>query len=118
VRHHDLAERRPADLSTGQRRLVELARVVAGGFASSWLDEPSSGLDHTETDRFGDALRTLVEERGTGLLIVEHDMAPRHADLPLRLRYSTSAAHLRGEPEAVVASDVVRPPTSATRPPN
>ena len=40
-------------LSTGQRRLVELARVLAGPFDTILLDEPSSGLDATETENFG-----------------------------------------------------------------
>jgi ABC-type branched-subunit amino acid transport system ATPase component len=71
----DLAEQRPADLSTGQRRLVELARVIAGGFKILLLDEPSSGLDKRETERFGEILRHLVDERGIGILCVEHDMA-------------------------------------------
>jgi ABC-type branched-subunit amino acid transport system ATPase component len=69
-----LANRPVRDLSTGQRRLVELARVVAGGFALLLLDEPSSGLDHTETRSFGDILTRLVQERGLGVLLVEHDM--------------------------------------------
>jgi ABC-type branched-subunit amino acid transport system ATPase component len=67
--------RRPADLSTGQRRLVELARCIAGGFQIMLLDEPSSGLDKAETERFGEILRSLVRDRGVGILIVEHDMA-------------------------------------------
>ena len=71
----DLRDQRPADLSTGQRRLVELARVVAGDFRILLLDEPSSGLDKAETERFGQLLRHLVAERGVGILCVEHDMA-------------------------------------------
>ena len=39
------------------------------------LDEPSSGLDHAETERFGEVLQRVVAERRTGLLLVEHDMA-------------------------------------------
>jgi ABC-type branched-subunit amino acid transport system ATPase component len=70
----DLADRRPADLSTGQRRLVELARCLAGDFDVLLLDEPSSGLDRRETERFGDVLLETVRERGVGILIVEHDM--------------------------------------------
>jgi ABC-type branched-subunit amino acid transport system ATPase component len=61
-------------LSTGQRRLVELARVMAGEFTMLMLDEPSSGLDHTETSRFGDVLQALVADRGLGIVLVEHDM--------------------------------------------
>ena len=69
-----LAARRPGELSTGQRRLVELARVIAGGFRILLLDEPSSGLDKLETERFGAILKALVAERGVGILCVEHDM--------------------------------------------
>jgi ABC-type branched-subunit amino acid transport system ATPase component/branched-subunit amino acid ABC-type transport system permease component len=62
-------------LSTGQRRLVELARVLAGPFDTILLDEPSSGLDATETENFGGILKRIVDEMGVGLLLVEHDMA-------------------------------------------
>jgi ABC-type branched-subunit amino acid transport system ATPase component len=70
-----LARRRAGDLSTGQRRLVELAQVIATPFRFILLDEPSSGLDVVETERFGSILLDLVAERGVGLLLVEHDMA-------------------------------------------
>lgn len=62
-------------LSTGQRRLVELARCLAGEYQVMLLDEPSSGLDRAETARFGEILKQVVAERGTGVLLVEHDMA-------------------------------------------
>jgi ABC-type branched-subunit amino acid transport system ATPase component/branched-subunit amino acid ABC-type transport system permease component len=61
-------------LSTGQKRLVELARVLAGGFDVILLDEPSSGLDATESRQFGDILQRVVAERGVAVLLVEHDM--------------------------------------------
>jgi ABC-type branched-subunit amino acid transport system ATPase component len=70
-----LARRRAGDLSTGQRRLVELARVIATPFRFILLDEPSSGLDVRETELFGAILTNFVEETGVGLLLVEHDMA-------------------------------------------
>jgi ABC-type branched-subunit amino acid transport system ATPase component len=70
----DLADRQAGALSTGQRRLVELARCLAGPFDVLLLDEPSSGLDHDETARFGALLRRVVAERGIGILLVEHDM--------------------------------------------
>ena len=61
-------------LSTGQKRLVELARVLAGGFDVILLDEPSSGLDATESRQFGAILQQVVAERGVAVLLVEHDM--------------------------------------------
>jgi ABC-type branched-subunit amino acid transport system ATPase component/branched-subunit amino acid ABC-type transport system permease component len=61
-------------LSTGQKRLVELARVLAGGFDVILLDEPSSGLDVTESHHFGEILQRVVAERGVSVLLVEHDM--------------------------------------------
>ena len=71
----DLADRQAGELSTGQRRLVELARSLAGPFDLLLLDEPSSGLDRDETARFGDVLQRVVDERGAGILLVEHDMS-------------------------------------------
>jgi ABC-type branched-subunit amino acid transport system ATPase component len=68
-------DERVEHLSTGQRRLVELARVLAGPFDTILLDEPSSGLDATETENFGAILKKVVAEMGLGLLLVEHDMA-------------------------------------------
>jgi ABC-type branched-subunit amino acid transport system ATPase component/branched-subunit amino acid ABC-type transport system permease component len=62
-------------LSTGQRRLVELARCIAGDFDLLLLDEPSSGLDKDETAKFAAVITRVVAERGTGILLVEHDMS-------------------------------------------
>lgn len=70
-----LADAPTASLSTGQRRLVELARAIAGGYKMMLLDEPSSGLDEHETADFGTILRGLVADGERGILLVEHDMS-------------------------------------------
>jgi ABC-type branched-subunit amino acid transport system ATPase component len=70
-----LAGERVGSLSTGQRRLVELARCLAGTFKILLLDEPSSGLDAAETEAFGKLMRRIVDERGLGILLIEHDLA-------------------------------------------
>jgi ABC-type branched-subunit amino acid transport system ATPase component len=61
-------------LPAGQRRLVEMARAIAGQFRFLLLDEPSSGLDEAETENFGEILTGLTAE-GIGILLVEHDVA-------------------------------------------
>jgi len=70
-----LADTPGGTLSTGQRRLVELARCLTGPFDILLLDEPSSGLDATETVAFGDLLERVVQQRACGVLLVEHDMS-------------------------------------------
>ena len=70
----ELAGVHASALSTGHRRLVELARALAGRFTVLLLDEPSAGLDAAETKGFAAILRRVVRERGIGVLLVEHDM--------------------------------------------
>jgi ABC-type branched-subunit amino acid transport system ATPase component/branched-subunit amino acid ABC-type transport system permease component len=70
-----LARTQAGALSTGQRRLVELARCLSGRFDVLILDEPSSGLDRSETEALARILRRTVEERCCGILLVEHDMS-------------------------------------------
>ena len=67
------AQERADSIPTGTARLLELARCLAGDPKLLLLDEPSSGLDETETDAFGDLLRDLASE-GRAILMVEHDM--------------------------------------------
>lgn len=71
----DIADEQVGILSTGQRRLVELARCLAGDYNVIMLDEPSSGLDRIETRRFGEILTTVVQSRRIAILLVEHDMS-------------------------------------------
>ena len=103
-----LSSEQAGNLSTGQRRLVELARCLAGPFDLLLLDEPSSGLDLDETRQFGDILLRVVRARGCGILLVEHDMS-----LVMRICqyiYVLDFGNLlhEGTPAAVASSDIVR----------
>jgi len=77
VRYLRLRRRnRVGTLSTGQRRLVELARCAAGAVSVCCCStNRPSGLDRIETERFGEILTRVVAERRVGILLIEHDMA-------------------------------------------
>lgn len=69
----DVADSFPPDLSLGRRKLVTIARALAGEPAVLLLDEPAAGLDSDESEQLGAELRTLID-RGITVLMVEHDM--------------------------------------------
>ena len=104
----DLADTRAGTLSTGQKRLVELARALAGGHQLLLLDEPASGLDANESRDFGQLLRRVVETRGIGILVVEHDMSliSTTCDYVYVLDYGKLI--YQGTPREVLASETVR----------
>lgn len=104
----ELASQQVGVLSTGKRRLVELARVLAGPFRILLLDEPSSGLDDSETERFGEILTSIVQHRGVGILLVEHDMALVNAVCSYVYVLDFGELIFQGTMADVTASDVVR----------
>ena len=67
--HHPVS-----DLSHGTRRLVAIARAMATGPSLLLLDEPAAGLSDAESGELARMVRQLVDERGVGVLLVEHDM--------------------------------------------
>ena len=62
------------ELSTGTRRITELACLIALEPTLLLLDEPSSGVAQRETEALGDLLKAIKAHLGTTLLIIEHDI--------------------------------------------
>jgi branched-chain amino acid transport system ATP-binding protein len=80
----DQRELRVGELSTGQRRIVDLATLVASDHDVVLLDEPSSSLAAAEVSSLGALLERLQHELGLTMVIVEHDI-PLVAGLASRL---------------------------------
>ncbi|HEY1826394.1 MAG TPA: ATP-binding cassette domain-containing protein [Acidimicrobiales bacterium] len=69
------AENLVGELSTGTRRIVELACVVAQKPAVLLLDEPTGGVAQRETEAMGPLLLRVKQQTGCSILVVEHDMS-------------------------------------------
>ena len=61
-------------LSTGTRRIAEIACLVALEPAVLLLDEPSAGIAQRETEALGPLLEQVKAHLGTSLVVIEHDM--------------------------------------------
>ncbi len=62
------------ELSTGVRKVCDLASVVAADPAVVLLDEPTAGLAQREVEALAPLLRDLRDQHGASVLVVEHDM--------------------------------------------
>jgi ABC-type branched-subunit amino acid transport system ATPase component/ABC-type branched-subunit amino acid transport system permease subunit len=61
-------------LSTGTRRMVELACLLAQNASVLLLDEPTAGVAQRETEEFGPLIERIQSELGATILLVEHDI--------------------------------------------
>ena len=68
------ADTSPADLSFGQRKLVELAQVLWLDPVLVMLDEPAAGISPALSQRLAEMIRSL-HRQGVAILLVEHDLA-------------------------------------------
>ncbi len=62
------------ELSTGTRRVVDLACIAAHRPVMVLLDEPSGGIAQREVEALAPVLRRLRDEMGASLLVIEHDI--------------------------------------------
>jgi ABC-type branched-subunit amino acid transport system ATPase component len=67
-------EKLTGELSTGSRRIVDLACILAQEPKVLMLDEPSGGVAQKETEALGPLLLRVREHTGCSILVIEHDM--------------------------------------------
>jgi len=103
----ELAEERADSLPTGLLRIVELGRALATRPRLLLLDEPSSGLNQSESDLLAGLMKAEAEA-GLGVLLVEH-----HIELVMEvcrdiyvLDFGSILA--RGTPDEIKASEAVQ----------
>jgi branched-chain amino acid transport system ATP-binding protein len=84
-----------AELSTGSRRMVEIATLLSMEPKVIVLDEPSSGIAQKETEALGPVLREVQRHLDCAILIIEHDMPliSSLADHIVALELGTVIAH-------------------------
>ena len=90
-----------SDLSTGTRRIVELAGLLAVDAKVLCLDEPTAGVAQRESEAFGPLIQEIRRELSASVLIIEHDM-PLIMSISERVYCLESGTVIaEGEPDAV-----------------
>ncbi len=96
------ADKFVGELSTGSRRIVDLACVLAHRPSVLLLDEPSSGIAQRETEALGPVLLDIRDRTGAALVVIEHDMPLITSISDELVALEVGSVVARGEPGAVI----------------
>jgi branched-chain amino acid transport system ATP-binding protein len=99
---HAFRDKFVSELSTGSRRILDLAVIIAHDPAVLLLDEPSSGIAQRETEALGPLLTRMRDETGITMLVVEHDMPLIRGISDQILALETGRVLVQGEPDTVL----------------
>jgi ABC-type branched-subunit amino acid transport system ATPase component len=88
-------------LSTGTRRVVDLASIVLAGPRLLLLDEPTAGIAQREAEAFIPLLRQLQEVTGATILLVEHDVPLVFELCSTVIVMQTGSVVISGSPDVV-----------------
>jgi branched-chain amino acid transport system ATP-binding protein len=95
------------ELSTGLRRITDIACVLAAEPKVLLLDEPSSGIAQSEAEMLGPLLRRVRFETQCSVLIIEHDMPLISSLSDELIAMDQGAVVTRGKPVNVLNDDRV-----------
>ena len=104
----DRADQVVANLAYGDKRLVEMAIVLARDPSVVLLDEPTAGMNPEETENMVNLIKELAKNSGTTFFITEHDMKVVFS-LAEKI-YVLHQGHLlaQGKPEEIRANEQVQ----------
>jgi branched-chain amino acid transport system ATP-binding protein len=95
------------ELSTGSRRVVDLAAVVAHSPSVLLLDEPSSGIAQREAEALGPLIVRLRDDLGCSIVVVEHDMPLIRSISDRLVALESGAVLVDGPPDEVLSHPAV-----------
>ncbi|HPQ45672.1 MAG TPA: ABC transporter ATP-binding protein [Syntrophales bacterium] len=104
----DQAYRPAKELAYGDKRLVEMAIVLARDPKLVMLDEPTAGMNPEETDRMIFLIKELAERFGTTFFITEHDMKVVFSVASKIFVLHQGGLLAQGDPAAIKANAQVR----------
>jgi branched-chain amino acid transport system ATP-binding protein len=104
----DVADAPIESLSLGRGRLVEIGRALMTEPSLLLLDEPSSGLDRSETEELTRVLGAVQRETGMAILLVEHDVEMVRSFVARLYVLDFGRLLAAGDTEAVLADEDVR----------
>jgi len=96
------ADKFVGELSTGTRRVVDLACTLAHRPSVLLLDEPSSGIAQRETEALGPVLLDIRDKTGAALVVIEHDMPLICGISDELVALELGAVIARGQPNEVI----------------
>ncbi len=96
------ADKFVGELSTGSRRVVDLACSMAHDPTVLLLDEPSSGIAQRETEALGPLLLDLRDKTGAAIIVIEHDMPLITSISDEMVALELGAVIAQGKPDEVV----------------
>ncbi len=103
----DYSNKFAKELSTGTRRIVDLACILASDPKIILLDEPSSGVAQRETEELAPLLLRIRQETGCAMLLIEHDMPLIRSVSDELIALDLGAVVTRGRPEEVIEHPAV-----------